>query len=69
MGKWRTILKAHPQLLVVFLLHVVDNLALVLECISLLDAGHEVGLDHRIGWAVEQVPLRESLWSTEHKYI
>lgn len=49
-------------------MHVVDNLALVLQCVSLLDAGHEVGFDHRVGWAVEQVPLGEALQSTKQKH-
>lgn len=52
-----TILEAHPQLFVVFFLHVVDDLALVLEGIGLLDAGHEMSLDHRAGRAVEQVTI------------
>lgn len=52
-----TVLQAHPQLFVVFLLHVIDNLALVLQGVGLLDAGHEVSLYHRAGWAVEQVPI------------
>lgn len=52
-----TILEAHPQLLVVFFLHVVDDLALVLEGIGLLDTGHEMSLDHRAGQAVEQVAI------------
>lgn len=56
-----TVLQAHPQLLVVFLLHVVDDLALVLERVGLLDAGHEVSLDHRAGRAVEQVAIWEIL--------
>lgn len=41
-----TVLQAHPQLLVVLLLHVVDDLAFVLEDVGLLDAGHEVSLDN-----------------------
>lgn len=52
-----TILQAHPQLFVVFLLHVVDDLALVLEGVRLLDAGHEVSLYHRAGRTVEQVTI------------
>lgn len=58
---WVTVLQAHPQLLVVLLLHVVDDLALVFEGVGLLDAGHEVGLDHRAGRAVEQVAVRKVL--------
>ena len=56
-----TVLQAHPQLFVVFLLHVVDDLALVLESVGLLDAGHEVSLHHRAGRAVEQVAIWEIL--------
>lgn len=52
-----TVLQAHPQLFVVFLLHVVDNLALVLQGIGFLDAGHEVSLYYRARWAVEQVAI------------
>lgn len=52
-----TVLQAHPQLFVVFLLHVVDDLALVFEGIGLFDAGHEVSLDHRAGRTVEQVTI------------
>lgn len=52
-----TVLQAHPQLLVVFLLHVIDDVALVLEGVCLLDAGHEVSLHHRAGRAVEQVTI------------
>lgn len=48
-----TVLQAHPQLFVVFLLHVVDDLALVLEGIGFFDAGHEVSLNHRAGWTVQ----------------
>lgn len=54
---WLTVLQAHPQLFVVFLLHVIDDLALVLEGVGLLDAGHEVSLDHRVRMAVEQVTI------------
>ena len=61
-----TVLQTHPQLLVVFLLHVVDDLALVFEGIRLLDAGHEVGFDHRVRGAVEQVTLWEILPQRNH---
>lgn len=61
-----TILQAHPQLFVVFLLHVVNYLALVLEGVGLLDAGHEVSLDHRVGRAVEQVTIWKIL-TQRHK--
>lgn len=60
-----TVLQAHPQLFVVFLLHVVDDLALVLEGIGLFDAGHEVSLHHRAGWTVEQVTIWEILIQTQ----
>lgn len=60
-----TVLQAHPQLFVVFLLHVVDDLALVLEGIGLFDAGHEVSLDHRAGWTVEQVTIWKILIQTQ----
>lgn len=60
-----TVLQAHPQLLVVFLLHVVDDLALVLEGVGLFDAGHEVSLHHRAGRAVEQVAIWEVLIQTQ----
>lgn len=43
-----TVLQPHPQLFVVFLLHVIDYLALVLEGVRLLDAGHEVSLNYGI---------------------
>lgn len=56
-----TILQAHPQLFVVFLLHVVDDLTLVLQGIGLLDAGHEVSLNNRVGQAVEQVMIWKTL--------
>lgn len=59
-----TVLQAHPQLLVVLLLHVVDHLALVLEGVGLLDAGHEVSFDHGAGRAVEQVTIWEVLTQT-----
>lgn len=52
-----TVLQAHPQLFVVLLLHVIDDLTLVLEGIGLFDAGHEVSLNYRVGRAVEQVTI------------
>lgn len=60
-----TVLQAHPQLFVVFLLHVVDDLALVFEGIGLFDAGHEVSLDHRAGRTVEQVTIWKILIQTQ----
>lgn len=62
-----TVLQAHPQLFVVFLLHVVDDLALVLEGVGLLDTGHEVSLDHRAGRAVEQVMIWKMLTHAQDK--
>ncbi len=64
-----TILQAHPQLFVVFLLHVVDDLALVLEGVGLLDAGHEVSLNHRVGGAVEQVMIWKTLTHAQGKNV
>lgn len=57
----RTILQPHPQLLVVFLLHVIDDLTLMLQSVGLFDARHEVGLNHRIRRAVEEVAIWEIL--------
>lgn len=62
-----TVLQAHPQLFVVFLLHVIDDLALVFESVGLLDAGHEVSLDHRVGRAVEQVAIWKTLTHAQEK--
>ena len=42
-----TILQSLPELVVVLLLHGRDDPAAVLDLVSLLDAGHEVGL-HRL---------------------
>ncbi len=64
-----TVLQAHPQLFVVFFLHVVDDLALVLEGVSFLDAGHEMSFDHRVGRAVEQITIWKILTHAQDKHF
>ncbi len=56
-----TILQAEPQLLVVLLLHAVDDLASVLEAVRLLHRRHEERLDDVARRAVQDVALREVL--------
>lgn len=49
----------------VLLLHLIDHRTLVLQCVGLFDAGHEVRLNHRVGGTVQQVLQGEVLQSQQ----
>lgn len=61
-----TVLQTHPQLFMVFFLHVVDDLAFVFERISLFNARHEMCFYHRVRRAVKQVLFWEVLQDKVH---
>ncbi len=61
-----TVLQTHPQLFMVFFLHVVDDLAFVFECICLFNAWHEMRFYHRVRCAVKQVMFWEVLQNKEN---